>query len=114
MPQRERLRTVRVRLYERVRLDGYNGNGSYNGNGHGGARVRIKKSPRHDNVILVDLEARECRWSVGLTKDILQQHVFCGRPTQLGRVYCDAHHARAHAKPLPRKGESYRGQQVQK
>lgn len=67
-------------------------------------RVRIKEPKR---LTILEVENGRCRWPVGRAKGGINEHLFCGNdvttPRKGGkpRVYCDWHHAKAHANKLP-------------
>lgn len=42
-------------------------------------------------VPMVELRADECRWPVTQDLTAIGGHLFCGRGTRLGEVYCDRH-----------------------
>lgn len=48
-------------------------------------------------VPLGTLGARQCRWPVEeIGRDITGRHLFCGRSTGFGQVYCAEHHEKGH------------------
>jgi hypothetical protein len=49
-------------------------------------------------VPLGNLGANQCRWPVKSDPNVTGFHLFCGRPTPLGEVYCAEHRARSRAK----------------
>jgi hypothetical protein len=61
-------------------------------------RRRIKGQP----IDIYQLRYIDCRWPLGppLAKP---PFMYCGCPTEPGKVYCPAHHERAHSTPQPRK-----------
>lgn len=47
----------------------------------------VKPKPLHQ----LGNNGRECRWPVLESREIPGHFLFCGKPTQPGRVFCDEH-----------------------
>jgi hypothetical protein len=62
--------------------------------------VRVKREPPHPMLLVpqMNLGMNQCKWPVIADYTVTGGHLFCGRPTAFGEVYCEAHKSMAHPK----------------